>query len=239
MKVLILDKKEEVIKKAAQIVLETIMKKQDCVVGLAAGKTMKPLYKEIASLCKKKKIDFSKVSTFSLDEYLGLNKQDKNSFAYFLEKNLLNKVNIKRENVHFLDGKSKNIPKTCADYEKKIKKLGGIDLQILGIGENGHIGFNEPNSSFSSKTRKVKLSESTRLSRKKIPEFALTMGISTILKSKKIILLALGYTKAEAIKKTIQNKVTERVPATCLKKHPNAIVIINKLAASKLSHNKI
>lgn len=239
MKIIIAKNKKESIKKAVSIISAIIKKKPKSVLGLATGKTMVPLYKELVKKYKKNEINFSKVSTFNLDEYSDLSENDKKSFHYFMNKYFFNHVNISKKNIHFPDS---NFEK----YEKMIFASGGIDLQILGIGHNGHIGFNEPGSSFHSKTRKIKLSDDTRkfnflrLS-KNIPKHAFTMGIKTIMSSKKIILLAFGKEKTEAIAKTIHGKITEKVPASVLRKHKNAIFIIDKKAAGKLkqNHNKI
>ncbi|MEK6819213.1 MAG: glucosamine-6-phosphate deaminase [Nanoarchaeota archaeon] len=236
MKTILVKDKKEASKIAAEIICKEINKKRDLVLGLATGKTMIPVYKEITKLSKRQKIDFREVKTFNLDEYLGLNEKDKESFKTFMNKNLFGKINIQEKNINFLDGKNKGIKKECKDYENKIKKLGGIDLQILGIGKNGHIAFNEPESSFSSVTRKVKLTDQTRkddsifFKDKKTPEYALTVGLKTIMNSKKIMLIALGKEKTEIVKRFFQTKITKKVPATILKKHKDFTFIIDKEA---------
>ena len=241
MKIIIAKSKKESIKKAVSIISRTIKKKPKIVLGLATGNTVIPLYKELVKKYKRNEINFSKVSTFNLDEYSNLSENDKRSFHYFMNKYFFNHVNISKKNIHFPDS---NFEK----YEKEIKKSGGIDLQILGIGRNGHIGFNEPGSSFHSKIRKIKLSDDTRKFNSKffklsknVPKHAFTIGIKTIMNSKKIILLAFGKEKAEAIAKTIHGKITTKVPASILRKHKNIIFIIDKKAAEKLkqNHNKI
>lgn len=240
MEIIIAKSKKESINKAASIISSTIKKKPKSILGLATGNTVIPLYKELVKKYKKNEINFSKVSTFNLDEYSNLNENDKKSFHYFMNKYFFNHVNISKKNIHFPGSNSEK-------YEKEIKKSGGIDLQILGIGHNGHVGFNEPGSSFHSKTRKIKLSGDTRKFNSKffrlsknIPKHAFTMGIKTIMNSKKIILLAFGKEKAEAIAKTIHGKITTKVPASILRKHKNVIFIIDKKAAGKLkqNHNK-
>ena len=141
MKLFILKDKKQVIKQASTIISNEISRNPSLILGLATGKTMIPLYKSLVSLYKNKKINFSKITTFNLDEYLSLSSKDSRSFRYYMDKNFFNKINIKKENINFLDGLSKNISKTCKDYESKIRKVGGIDLQILGLGENDHIAF--------------------------------------------------------------------------------------------------
>jgi len=241
MKVIVVKNKRDSIKKAASIITNFVKKKPKSVLGLATGSTMIPLYKEMVKKYKKKEIDFSRISTFNLDEYSDLKKNDKKSFHYFMDKYLFSHINIDKNKVHFPNSNFKK-------YESEIKNLGGIDLQILGIGHNGHIGFNEPGSSFQSKTRKVKLSSDTRISNYKffrlfgnVPKSAFTMGIKTIMNSEKIILLAFGKEKAKAIAKTLDGKITEEVPASILRKHKDVVFIIDKKAAAELKrdHKKV
>ena len=234
MRIVIVKSIKEVVLEAVDFVFKEIWKKPNLVLGLATGKTMIPFYKELVLAYKNSKIDFSEIKSFNLDEYLGFNEDDKKSLRYFMDINLFNKINIKKENIHFLNGSAKNIELECRNYEKEIKKTGGIDLQILGIGRNGHIGFNEPGSSFKSKTRKVKLSDTTLRDNKVKIKYALTMGLATIMQAKKIILLANGKHKADAIAAAIRGNVNEKVPASILKKHKDATFIIDKYAASKL-----
>lgn len=212
MKVVIEDKKRAV-EIAVLIIEKLIQKKPNAVLGLATGKTMIPLYKELVSHYKKEKIDFSKVRTFNLDEYA-----ENNDFHDYMKENLFNKVNIQKENTHFPSFNTEN-------YEKEIKKARGIDLCLLGIGENAHIAFNEPDSPFNSKTRMVITSN-----RKK----AYTMGIKTIMSSRKIILLAWGRNKAKAVYDSLKDTITEKIPASVLRKHKDVTFILDKSASSKL-----
>ena len=226
-----------IVKSIKEIALEVLdilykQKKRNLVLGLATGNTMIPFYQELVRYFKNGKISFTDVRTFNLDEYL-LSGDNKKSLRFFMDKNLFNKIDIKKENIHFLNGLADDIELECKNYEKEIKKAGGIDLQILGIGRNGHIGFNEPGSSFNSKTRKIKLSEMT-LKDNKVGKYALTVGIATIMRAKKIILLANGKHKADAIAKSVRGKIYEKVPASILKKHKDVTFIIDKEAASKL-----
>ncbi|MEK6953176.1 MAG: glucosamine-6-phosphate deaminase [Nanoarchaeota archaeon] len=230
----------ELSKEAARIITNQIKTKPNSVICFPTGSTVLGLYKELIKNYKTHKVDFSKILVFNLDEYLGLSKKNKQSYNYFLNKNLFNHINIKKQNINLLDGSTKNIKKLCLDYEKKLKKH-PIDIIILGIGVNGHIGFNEPGSKFTSKTRIVNLSKDTIkdnsrfFKNKKVPKKAITIGIATILSSKKIVLLASGKNKAEAIKKLIKGLITEKVPATALRKHKDVLVIIDKQAGCLLN----
>src|SRR3989344_2137197 len=236
MKVIICKNKKEGANKAALLVAEQIKKKNNLVLGLATGQTMIPFYKELVKI--NKKIDFLKVKTFNVDEWCDVDHNNKNSLKYFMNKYFFSKLNISRENINFLNGKSKNIKKECERYEKEINE---IDLQILGIGINGHIGFNEPGTPFNSLTNKVKITKEIRelYSQEfggfsKVPKYGLTIGIKTIMRSKKIILLAFGKSKADAVAKALNNKSSEKIPASILQKHKDVTFILDKKAASKL-----
>ncbi len=223
----------------ADFLIDEILKKPNITIGFATGETPLGVYKELVKAYKKKKVDFSKVMSFNLDEYYPIEKTNKNSYYYYMFKNLFSKINIKKSNINLLSGETKNTRKECEDYEKKIRE-DVIDIQLLGIGINGHIAFNEPGSSFNSKTRFIKLNKETIKNNSKffgndeIPKFALTMGISTIMHAKKIILLASGREKARDIKFLVEGPVTKKFPASFLKKHKNLVVIVDKEAASML-----
>lgn len=241
MKIIIVNNAKDAGEKAARLVIKEIKRKQNLVLGLATGKTMISFYKTLIRLINNRKIDISRIRTFNLDEYIGLSLNDRRSLRYYMDKNFFTKVDIKKEKIHFLDGKAKNKKRECARYEMKIKDAGGIDLQILGIGQDGHIGFNEPHSSFKSKTREVMLSEITRKnnakffgSADKVPRRALTMGIDTIMSAKKIILLAFGKNKAEIVARAVDGAVSEEVPASVLQKHKDIIFVLDKNAGSEL-----
>jgi len=226
----------ELSKRAADIISIEANKKPDMKLGLATGSTPIGMYKELIKLYQEKKIDFSNVEAFMLDEYYPIKKSDKNSY-YYTNQKFLNKVNIKKSNLKILDGETKNSDKFCKEYDKKIRK-DPFDLQILGVGVNGHIGFNEPGSSNNSKTRVIKLSENTRAVNSRffkninnVPKNALTIGIGTIMKSKKIILLANGKNKAIAIKHLTEGKIDKNWPISFLRNHKNLVVILDKEAA--------
>jgi glucosamine-6-phosphate deaminase len=231
---------KEATKFSANLVLDEIQINQRITLGLATGKTMIPFYKQLVSLGKKRKINFSNLKTFNLDEYVGV-KNKKETLRGFMDRNFFSKVNIKKNNIYFLKDCGGDYKKSCQDFENKIKEFGGIDLQILGIGKNGHIGFNEPGSGRKSRTRKVKLKSTTRKSNawffhgvKKVPEYALTMGVGTILEARKVLLLAFGQAKAIAVERSLSGKKSSDMPASFLQSHPDSIFVVDKFAASKL-----
>ncbi|MEK6917990.1 MAG: glucosamine-6-phosphate deaminase [Nanoarchaeota archaeon] len=230
MKIIYAKNYEELSKIATSIIIKEINKKLNIVIGFATGETPLGLYKELARSYKRKKVDFSKVKSFNLDEYYPITRDNKNSFYYYMFRNLFNKINIQKSNINLLNGETKNPSKECRDYEVKIKK-NPISIQILGVGINGHIGFNEPGSDFNSKTRLINLTKETikRNSKiHKIPAKALTMGIKTIMKARKIILLADGRDKSNAIYHLIKGKTNKNYPVSFLKKHKNLVVIVDK-----------
>ncbi|MBS3088921.1 glucosamine-6-phosphate deaminase [Candidatus Pacearchaeota archaeon] len=238
-KLIILKNKEEAARRAAEIFVEAIQRKPNLVLGLPTGKTFVPIYREIVKLCGKKKISFAGVKTFNLDEYFGLKFGDKRSFRYYMNRNFFSKAGMGEGKIFMLNGDVKDFRRECLDYEREIRKAGGIDLLFLGIGLNGHIGFNEPGSSFASRTRRVKLTESTRKSNAVgVPGYALTMGIGTILGARKIVLVATGRNKSLVVRKIINGEITTRVPASALRRHKNTTVILDKDAASGLKNNK-
>jgi glucosamine-6-phosphate deaminase len=235
----------QISEEAAKIIHQAWKKKNNLVLGLPTGGTPLGLYKKLVEWHKKEEMDFSTVVTFTLDEYLGLKENHPQSFAYYMTKNFFQHVNLKKENIFRLDGSPTNIDDHCREYEEKIKSFGGIDIQILGIGRNGHIGFNEPSSSLSSRTRVKTLTLETikansRFFEKKeeIPRFCLTMGIGTITESRMIILLASGKDKSEAIHKSVEGPITASVPASVLQLHPQAKIIIDQAAASRLARKE-
>lgn len=218
-----------------------ISEKPNAVLGFATGSTPLGAYKELINLYKKSEIDFSEVITFNLDEYVGLEQTDPNSYRYFMDYNLFNHINIPKKNTHVPNGCAADLQHECIEYENMIKKAGGVDLQILGIGHNGHIGFNEPGTPFNSITHVVDLDERTRKANSRffstvdeVPGRAISMGIKTIMMSRKIILIVFGEDKADIIKEALTGKITEQVPASVLQLHPNVSVYMDDKAASKL-----
>lgn len=243
MKLIITNSYDELSQKAGQIVKQAILKKADLVLGLATGSTPIGLYKELVKARNKEGLDFSKVIFFNLDEYFGIASENKNSYHYFMQKHLFSKININQKSIFILNGQTKNEAKHCQWYEGKIKEKKGIDLQILGIGANGHIGFNEPRSSFNSRTRLVNLNKQTIKDNSRffssmddVPKKALTMGLATIMEAKTIILLAFGKHKAKIIKKALTGPITEKVPASVLQNHSDLIVILDKKLSPIVIH---
>lgn len=215
----------------AQIFEDQLKEKPNSILGLATGSTPIGLYKKLVERYEKGIISFKDVKTFNLDEYVGLSPENENSYHYFMFNKLFNHIDIKKENVHIPSGLG-DAKNTAIQYEKLIEEVGGIDLQLLGIGVNGHIGFNEPGTSFQSKTHIVELTQSTINANKRffekiedVPTQAITMGIESILKAKKIILLISGKSKQEAFNRLKSGEVTEDFPASALHNHPNVIVI--------------
>ncbi|MGB9780466.1 MAG: glucosamine-6-phosphate deaminase [Caldanaerobacter sp.] len=246
MRVMIVRDYDEMSRRAAEIVKEQILKKPDAVLGLATGSTPLGLYRYLIQMYKNGEIDFSRVITFNLDEYIGLPPEHPQSYHYFMFENLFNHINIKRENVHIPSGIAENLEEECKRYERELKEKGPIDLQVLGIGVNGHIGFNEPDESIETKTHIVTLTEDTINANKRffksieeVPRRAITMGLASIMRAKKIILLASGKSKANAIRETLKGKLTTKVPSTVLLLHSNVTIIIDKEAASLLTDKEL
>lgn len=245
MEVTIVSNYDEMSKLSSRIIAKEIRKKNDLVLGLPTGGTPIGAYKELVRMHKEEGLDFSKVKSFNLDEYLGLSPLDKNSYNYFMHENLFKHININPENVYIPQGNIKDPEQFCKWYEELIKKAGGIDLQILGIGSDGHIAFNEPGSSFASRTRIKKLANQTIKNNARffdkiedVPRFAITMGVGTILEAKKILLIANGKKKADVCAKFIEGPVTSQITASALQLHSYVKVILDKEAASKLKRTE-
>ena len=232
---------EEMSGAAAEMIIQKI--KQTCPIrlGLATGSTPEGLYRNLVKDHLLHKTSYEHVQTFNLDEYVGLNREDENSYYYYMNQHLFNHINIAPENIHLPKGDRGNLTYECQQYEALIEQSGGIDLQVLGIGQNGHIGFNEPGTSFQSKTHIVELDESTRKANSRffksidgVPTHAITMGISTIMKSKEILLLISGKSKAQAFKRLLEGEINEEFPASKLKKHPHITVIVDREAYGEI-----
>lgn len=239
MNVYVVEDYVELSKKAARIVLEQIHFKKNSTLGLATGSTPLGMYKELINLYNNGLVDFSQVKTFNLDEYYGLSKSNNQSYYYYMKENFFQQVNIPEHHIDIPDGMAEWVEEECLRYEKRIEISGGIDLQILGIGRNGHIGFNEPDFKFEALTHLVNLDEDTIRANsrffssiKDVPNKAISMGMKTIMNSKKILLMASGKEKAEAIKNTIKGKINPGVPASILQLHSSVILLVDKEAAS-------
>lgn len=244
MKVIITDDYQAMSQAAARLVIKQIKKDKNTVLGLPTGGTPLGLYKGLVKAYEGKKVSFKQIKIFNLDEYVGLVKSDSRSYHAYMRSQLFDLIDVKDENVFMPDGEARNLSAECAGYEALIKKHQGLDLLILGIGLDGHIGFNEPGSDFHSKVRAVKLNEQTRRANaryfnnlRQVPRQAITMGLATIMKAKKIILLASGRRKAEIIKRALTGKIAKSVPASILQRHKNLTVILDKGAARDLIVN--
>lgn len=239
MRVIVTENYDELSEKAAKIIASQIMLKPDCVLGLATGSTPEGLYKRLIKLYNDGEVDFSKVVSFNLDEYYPISPENNQSYRYFMNEKLFSHINIDINKTHVPNGETKDVEKECANYEKMIEDAGGIDMQLLGIGVNGHIGFNEPDANLNTLTHITNLTESTieansRFfeSREKVPTKAITMGIATILKARRIVLLASGKTKHSAVSELLNDDITTENPATMLKVHPDITLICDKEAYS-------
>jgi len=223
---------------AARIIARLLHNKPNAVLGLATGSTPMRLYRALIAM----KLDWSQVTTFNLDEYVGLDPKSPMSYHSFMWENLFNHVNINKDRVNIPDGMARDIPAFCAEYEEKIKRAGGIDLQVLGIGTEGHIGFNEPTSSLGSRTRIKTLTPQTRRDNArffegedKVPTHVITMGIGTIMEARENLLLAFGVNKAHAIAQAVEGPISSINPASILQMHPQAKVCVDGEAASQLT----
>ena len=227
---------EDMSREAAQIIFDALKENETFSLGLATGSTPEGMYDVLATLINDEKLDLSHLTTFNLDEYVGLDEDDDQSYHYFMDKHLFSKLDIPKENINILDGVASDLDKEVKEYESLIDKV-GIDIQVLGIGRNGHIAFNEPGTSFESLTHKVQLTDETiednsRFFEKKedVPTEALSMGLKTIMKAKQIILLISGDNKQRARELFVSGKVSEDVPASILHNHDNVILITDEAA---------
>ena len=241
MEIIISETYEEMSRLAADMVKHQLLKKPSSVLGLATGSTPIGLYKELIRLHKEEGLDFSQVITFNLDEYLGLPPSHDQSYRYFMDHNLFHHVNVNPNNIHVPYGHTEDIEEFCQWYEEQIDRAGGIDIQILGIGGDGHIAFNEPGSSLGSRTRlktltKQTIDDNARFFENEadVPRFAVTMGVGTILEAKKIIMLANGPKKADIVTQALEGPVTAQVSASALQLHQDVVVILDAEAGKTL-----
>jgi len=244
MKLIVVENYEEMSKLAAVNIKDVIKEKPNAILGLATGSTPMGTYKELIKMNQNNEIDFSEVKTVNLDEYVGLSDKDPQSYRYFMNENLFNHINIKKENTFVPNGLAKDIEAETKNYDRKIDELGGIDVQILGIGSNGHIAFNEPDDVLTSGTHLTNLTESTIEANSRffnsieeVPKTALTMGLGQIMKSKRILLLVHGDNKAGAVKEMLSGKITSKNPATMLQMHKDVTIIIDKKVEALIKNN--
>jgi glucosamine-6-phosphate deaminase len=242
MRVIIAKNYEKMSKIAAKEIAKLLYVKPEAILGLATGSTPEGVYKELIDLNKENRADFSKVTSYNLDEYKGIKGDHPQSYRYFMDTNLFNHVNIDKSKTYVPNGTAEDFDKECREYDEAIENAGGIDLQLLGIGTNGHIGFNEPSDFLNLNTHVTDLTEDTIKANSRffenideVPTQAVTMGLGSIMKAKKIILLASGEKKAEIIAKLVEEKISTRIPASMLQVHPNVVVIVDEEAASLLN----
>lgn len=242
MKLIVVNNYEELSKVAAKEFSKIIKEKENVVLGLATGGSPVGMYKELIRMYEQKELNFSKITTVNLDEYIGLNPEHNQSYRYFMNNNLFNHINIDKSNTFVPNGLAEDLEAQCKEYDQKIAELGGIDIQLLGVGNNGHIAFNEPNNELSSGTHIISLTDNTIEANARffdniddVPRKAITMGVGGIMKAKKIILIASGESKAEAIKGIFSGKITTANPATMLQMHRDVTVIVDEAAAKLIN----
>ena len=228
-------------RKAAQIILAQIIMKPNCVLGLATGSSPIGTYEQLIEWYNKDELDFSEVTSINLDEYKGLSRDNDQSYYYFMHQNLFDHVNIPAENTYLPNGMEPDSQKECQEYTDLLQSLGGVDLQLLGIGHNGHIGFNEPGEAFDKQVHCVNLTQSTIEANKRffasaddVPKQAYTMGIKTIMQAKKILIVASGEDKAEIVRDAFFGPITPKVPASVLQLHNDVTLVADEAALSKL-----
>ncbi len=241
MQVIIVTDYEEMSDRAAGIVTEAVRRKPDVVLGLATGSTPEGLYAKLVQAHKEDGLDFSRVVTFNLDEYVDLPPDHPQGYRYFMNEHLFNHVNIDVANTHVPDGRAECLSSQCERYEQMIRDAGGIELQVLGIGRDGHVAFNEPGTSLGSGTHITALTRETIEDNSRffdspddVPRFAITMGIGSILQARRCIFMATGANKADAVKAALEGPVTATVTASALQMHPDTVAIVDEAAAAKL-----
>jgi len=242
MKVIIVSDTDEMGQVGGALIANDMATKAHYVLGLATGSTPIPVYKDLIRRHKEEGLDFSRVITFNLDEYVGIDGAHDQSYRYFMNQQLFDHVNINKQNTHVPDGRTDDVPALCETYEAMMDKVGGVDVQVLGIGSNGHIGFCEPGSSLASRTRQVDLTEQTIQDNSRffekiedVPTSAITMGIGTVLEAERVLLFASGENKADVLAAALEGPVTVKVPASALQLHPEVTFIVTEDAAAKLT----
>jgi len=244
-RVIILPEADSVSRRAAQIIADRVRREPTCVLGLATGSTPLGAYRELIRMHREQGLDFSRVRSFNLDEYVGLGPQPPQSYRYFMQSSLFDHVNIEAKNTHVPDGLASDFEEYCEQYEKMIDDAGGIDLQLLGIGSDGHIAFNEPGSSLGSRTRLKTLAPETIRDNARffenadaVPRLAVTMGVGTILDSRRCLLVAYGSSKADAIAAAVEGPITAQITASALQLHRDVTVVVDEAAATKLARRE-
>lgn len=237
MRIIVCKDYEELSKKAAKMVASVMTLKPNCILGLATGSTPVGTYQELIRLNEAGEIDFSKVTTYNLDEYYPISPENDQSYRYFMNNNLFNHVNIDKANTHVPNGMAEDAEAECRAYEEMVAATGGVDLQILGVGQNGHIGFNEPDANLIAPTHLTGLTESTISANARffdsaddVPRQALTMGMTTIMRAKKIMVLANGKAKHAVVRAMLTDEITTEIPATLLKVHNDVVLLCDKEA---------
>ena len=241
MKIVVAKNYEELSKVAANEMAEVVKSNPKAILGLATGGSPIGMYKELIRMNKEGEIDFSNITTVNLDEYVGLSGDHPQSYRYFMNENLFNHININKDNTYVPNGLAENIEEECKNYDNKIAQLGGTDIQLLGIGNNGHIAFNEPDENLVSGTHLTNLTQDTIEANARffdsideVPKTALTMGLGGIMKSKKILVIASGESKAEAVKAMLSGKISTNMPVSMLQMHRDVTLVIDEAAAKLL-----
>ena len=244
MKVRVFSSSDRAARALARVVADAIRENPWLVLGLPTGRTPIPFYRELVALYRADQVDFSRATTFNLDEFVGIAPSGPGSYHAFMDRHLFEHVNLRRGRVHFLNGAAADTAAECRRYERLIRRAGGIDLQVLGLGANGHIGFNEPAPTLQARTHRTQLRSATRRANaplfghdpSRVPHEALSMGIATILSAGRVVLLATGAAKAACVKRMVEGAITTRVPASLLQLHANAEVWLDRAAARKLAN---
>lgn len=242
MKIIVTKNYEELSRKAGNLFASQLILKTNAVIGLATGSSPVGMYKELIRIYQAGDIDFDEVVSFNLDEYIGLSPDNEQSYHYFMKENLFNHINIRPENIHIPSGIAVDMNVAAQSYDNMIEEAGGIDIQILGIGNNGHIGFNEPDVKFEARTHIVELEKETIEANSRffdsieeVPTQAISMGIKNIMQSRKIVLIASGEGKAKVVQQMIEGPITPELPASVLQLHPDVTIILDQEAASLLT----
>jgi glucosamine-6-phosphate deaminase len=241
-KVRVFSTPERAARELARVVAAALLENPALVLGLPTGRTPVPFYRELVALHRAGRIDFSRATTFNLDEFVGVAAPDPGSYRAFMNRHLFDHVNLRRAHVHFLNGAAADTGAECRRYERLIRRAGGIDFQLLGLGANGHVGFNEPGRGLEARTHRTRLRPATRRANaplfggrlSRVPREALSMGMATILGADRVVLLATGAAKAACVKRMVEGAITTGVPASLLQLHPNAEVWLDRAAATRI-----